>query len=190
MLPEISPDHQQHVLRVRAQQLAKPRERARSAAETIEILDFILSGERYGVETSLVREVYPLSDLTPVPCTPPFVAGVINVRGDLVSVIDVKKFFALPERGLTELHRVIVVQDGLMVCGILCDVVTGVRLLPRAEIQQGLPTLTGIRERYLLGIAADLTVVLDITNLLRDPNIVVHEDAAVPAASRSARGES
>lgn len=47
-----------------------------------------------------VREIYPLKEFTPIPCTPPFVLGIINVRGQILSVIDIKKFFDLPEKGL------------------------------------------------------------------------------------------
>lgn len=182
MRPDLAAAREQHVLRERARRLAQPVERVQPSADAIEILEFTLAGERYGVETRFVREVSPLRELTPVPCTPAFVAGIINVRGELVSVIDVKKFFDLPDRGLTELHKVVIVQNQTMRCGIVCDMVSGVRGVPRAQIQAGLPTLSGIRDRYLLGIAADVTVVLDMDRMLRDPGIVVHEDIADAAA--------
>ena len=46
-----------------------------------------------GLSPDFVREVYPLKDYTPLPCTPPFVLGLVNVRGQIISVIDIKKFF-------------------------------------------------------------------------------------------------
>lgn len=188
MLRDGSAEQQQQILRGRARRLAQVPEREQAAADAIEILEFALAGERYGIETPFVREIQPLHELTPVPCTPSFVAGVINVRGELLSVIDVKKFFDLPERGLTELHTVVIVQDQAIVCGILCDVVAGVRRVPRAQIQKGLPTLSGIREQYLLGVATDLTIVLDTSRILRDPKIIVHDDIEVIADARPPGG--
>jgi len=123
-----------------------------------------------------VREVYPLKELTPLPCTPPFVAGIVNVRGQVISVIDIKKFFDLPERGLTDLNKVIILSDGVMEFGILADAVVDVRNIPLEKIQSGLPTLTGIREDYLRGVTAERLVILDAEKLLTDGNIVVHEE--------------
>ena len=76
----------------------------------LELLEFRLASERYAVESRLVQEVHPLRDLTPLPCTPPFVLGIVNVRGRILPVLDLKKFFDLPERGLTDLHRIILVR--------------------------------------------------------------------------------
>jgi len=192
VLPDVSPEQQRSILRDRARRLAQPLEHAPDPSDTIEIIEFALARERYGIATSFVREVYPLRDLTPVPCTPAFVAGIINVRGELVPVIDLKKFFDVPAQGLTELHRIIVVQDGSLRSGILCDRVSHVRRISPAHLQKGLPTLTGIRQQYLLGIAADLTVILDAAAILRDPKIIVHEDVetAVANTPNSTRGES
>jgi len=81
------------ILRDRAQVLARPPEQAAAADTLFELLEFRLAQERYAVETRYVREVYPLKDLTPLPCTPPFVLGVVNVRGHILPVLDLKKFF-------------------------------------------------------------------------------------------------
>ena len=97
------------ILRARARALARPRERAAVAEASLELLEFRLAQESYALETRHVREVYPLRDLTPLPCTPPFVLGIVNVRGRITPVIDIKKFFDLPDKGLTDLHRIILV---------------------------------------------------------------------------------
>src|SRR6267154_1771217 len=98
--------------------------------------------EHYAVESSFVREVYPLKELTPVLGVPAFVLGVINVRGQSVSVIDPKQFFGLPEKGLTDLNKVILITDGTMEFGLLADAVLGLRHVPLKELQKSLPTLT------------------------------------------------
>ncbi|TAK72673.1 MAG: purine-binding chemotaxis protein CheW [Betaproteobacteria bacterium] len=168
-------DETGRILRERALALAAEPGRTQALDESIEVVEFLLAHERYAVETCYVREVYPLENLTPLPCTPAFVLGIVNLRGEIVSVIDVRKFFDLPQTGLPDLNKVIVLESGSMVFGILADVILGVRHIALAEIQPSLPTLTGIREKYLKGIAPERTVVLDAGKLLADEDIVVQE---------------
>ena len=165
----------QRILKARAAALARQPGQAQAAGEHVEVVEFVLAYENYAVETRCVREVYPLENLTPLPCTPAFVLGIVNLRGEILSVIDIKKFFELPEKGLTDLNKVIVLQSGNMLFGILADAVIGVRRIPLAGIQPSLPTLTGVREAYLKGVTAERTVILDAEKLLADERIVVQE---------------
>ncbi|HLO27283.1 MAG TPA: chemotaxis protein CheW [Geobacteraceae bacterium] len=166
---------EQQILHARARALAREPRRAGEAGQ-IEVLEFLLACETYGIEMSWVRETLPLKDLTPVPCTPPFVLGLISVRGQIMSVIDIRKFFELPEKGLTDLNKVIIIHDEAMEFGILADVVLGVRMVPLAGLQPSLPTLTGVREEYLQGVTNERLVVLDGKKLLNDRRLVVHEE--------------
>lgn len=164
------------ILAARARALAA--EPARDeAGEKTEIVEFLLAYERYGIETSYVREVHPLKDLTPVPCTPAFVLGIINVRGRILSIVDLKKFFDLPEKGLGELNKVIILKSDNMEFGILADTIAGVRAVPLASLQRAIPTLTGVREEYLKGITPDRVAVLDAEKILADKRIIVDEQA-------------
>ncbi|MDP2240845.1 MAG: chemotaxis protein CheW [Burkholderiales bacterium] len=163
------------VLKARAQALAREPEKAQAADAGVEVLEFFLAHEKYAVESRHVREVYPLENLTPLPCTPAFVLGIVNLRGEIVSVLDIKKFFDLPEKGLTDLNKVIVLQSRQMLFGILADTIAGVRRIPVAEIQPSLPALAGIREQYLRGITPDRTILLDAEKLLADEQIIVQE---------------
>lgn len=142
---------------------------------TLEVVEFMLVHERYGIETSFVREIHPLTNLTPVPCTPAFVLGIVNLRGEIISVMDIKKFFDLPEKGLTDLNKVIVLQSESMRFGVLADAIHGVRRIGAADIQPSLPTLTGIREQYLKGVTSERTIILDASRLMADGGIVVQE---------------
>jgi purine-binding chemotaxis protein CheW len=172
----LTPAAERKILHARAQALAREPLGEDVATESLEVLEFLLAYETYGIEMSYVRETLPLKDLTPVPCTPPFVLGLISVRSRIVSVIDIRKFFDLPGKGLTDLNRVIVVHDDGMEFGILADAVLGVRTVPLAEVQPSLPTLTGIREEYLKGVTKERMTILDGKKLLSDKNIVVHEE--------------
>ena len=170
-----SAEDTQRILKDRAKVLAREPAQAEAADAGIEVLEFILAHERYAVASEYVREVCPLEELTPLPCTPAFVLGIVNLRGEIFSVIDIKKFFDLPEKGLTNLNKVIVLESENMVFGILADEISGVRHIMRADIQPSLPTLTGIREDYLQGVTAERVVVLDAEKLLSDENIIVQE---------------
>ena len=170
-----SAEAKRKILRDRARALAKVPEQREAAQEWIDIVEFGLANETYAIETAFVREVYPLKELTPLPGTPPFVSGIINVRGQILSVIDIKKFFDLPEKGLTDLHKVIIVHQGGMELGILADDVFGVRSIFSDEIGPPLFTLTGIRAEYLRGVTKEALIILDAGKMLSDPKIVVHE---------------
>lgn len=169
------PDERKRILKDRADRLARP-PRREGIGDTIELVEFKLAGEHYGLEIRHVREVYPLKDFTPLPGTPAFVLGLINVRGQIISVIDIKKFFELPEKGITALDLVIIIGDEHMEFGILADEVLDVKDIDPKEIQPSLPTLKGVREEFLRGITLDRMVVLDAKKLLSAKNIIVHEE--------------
>lgn len=169
------PEERNRILKVRADALA--REPEDSVAEGfVEVMEFLLANEHYAIESRYIREVYPIKDYTPLPGTPLFVLGLINLRGQIVSVIDIKKFFDLPEKGLSDLNKVVIIQNHEMEFGILADAILGVRQIPETGIQPSLPTLTGIRGEYLIGISSGKTVLLDAGRLLTDKRIIVHEE--------------
>lgn len=172
------PERSRRILEARARDLARKPEQPDASRERIEVLEFVLAQERYAVESQHVRDVYPLDHLTALPCTPEFVLGIVNQRGEILSVIDIKKFFDLPEKGLSDLNKVIVLESGSMRFGILADAIIGVHAIPVANIQPSLPTLTGIRDEYLKGVTPERTVILDAKALLTDPNIVVQEQVS------------
>lgn len=166
------------ILHERAKALASGAKKEEMKQEGIEVVEFLLAQEKYGVETSFVREVYPLKELAWLPGAPAFVLGAINVRGKIYSVVDLRKFFGLPEKGLTDLSRVILLQGEGMEVGVLADQILEVRLIPFAEIQRTLPTLTGERAAYLRGVTAMGRVILDAKKFLSDKNLAAQEESA------------
>lgn len=171
-----TPEQKQAILKERATTLAREPEDQTAATESLEIVEFLLASEKYGIESSYVHEVYPLKELTALPCTPAFVLGIVNLRGRIFSVVDIKKFFGLPERGLTDLNKVIVLRSESMEFGILADVILGVRSILLGEMQPSLPTLTGIRAEYLRGVTKEQVVVLDGEKILSDRKIIVFDE--------------
>jgi purine-binding chemotaxis protein CheW len=174
----MSADPDSLVLRDRARALARVAESTAPDEESLELLEFRLADERYAVETRHVVEVHPFRDLTPLPGTPAFVRGIVNLRGRIIAVFDLKKFFDLPERGITDLHRIVVVRGHGLELGLLADTVTSVRRLSRASLAPSLPTLTDIGAEYLLGVNEERLVVLDLDRVFEDPRIVLDEDVS------------
>jgi purine-binding chemotaxis protein CheW len=165
------------ILRARARALARPVATQRTSETTIEVVEFRLAHERYAIEQAYVREIYPFRDLTPLPCVQPFFLGIINIRGQIVPVLDIRRFFDLPECGITDLHTVIVFDADDTEMGILADAVVGARSIGTSAIQTSLPTLTGIRSTYLKGVADGSLVVLDAQRIIADPAITMNEEA-------------
>jgi len=164
------------ILKNRAIVLAKETEQKNVASAIIEIITFTLAAEIYGIESSYVREVYPLTDFTPLPGVPPFIFGIINVHGQILPVVDLKKFFNLPEKGLGELNRVIILNNNQMEFGILADVVHGTKTIEPESIQVVSFAVSGIGEEYLKGVTKENLIVLDGERILSDKSILVNEE--------------
>jgi purine-binding chemotaxis protein CheW len=164
----------QAILKTRALALAQESVEKIPDQEETAVVEFLLASEKYGIESSYIREVYPLKELTPLPGTPPFVLGVVSVRGQILSVVDLKKFFDLPDKGLTDLNKIIVLKHNGIEFGVLADVILGLRALRAQDIQPAPPTLTGVREEYLRGITNDRLIVLEAKNILTDEKIKIH----------------
>jgi len=166
----------QSILKTRAEELAAEHREDRIDENALEVLEFILASERYAIESVHIREVYPMKEFTQIPGTPPFVLGLINIRGQILSVIDIRRFFDLPVKGLSDLNRVMVIDTPRMELGILADRIVGVQYVPLSELQPAVPTMTGIRSEYLRGITREGLVVLDVQKMVSDPKIVINEE--------------
>lgn len=177
-IPDISAANRAHdtrrILEQRAARLARPR-RGIDEEERISIVEFCVRGEQYGIEPTYVREVYRFNTLTRVPGAPAFVVGIINVRGRVVSLIDLRVFFELPLQGLHDRSRALILASGDMEFGVLIDAIDRTRDVPVADMETSLPSLTGIRKRYLKGITSDRVVILDGGRLLSDNTLIAKD---------------
>jgi purine-binding chemotaxis protein CheW len=147
-----------------------------AVSDNITVIEFILSGEVYAIETHYVREVYPLTDFTVIPGLPPFVVGVINVRGQIISVINLKKLMNLPEVGLGELNKVIIIENDHMEFGILADVIRGTSTISVKSIQKKLTNLSDIGNEFLQGVTKDQLIIFDAEKLLNYDQIKINHD--------------
>lgn len=162
------------LLKERAQRLAQEPVQQLIPEDQLEVVHFTLASERYGIESVHVREVYPYRELVRLPGAPDFVLGIMNVRGKIHSVVDMRRFFNLPAKGVHTLSKVIILQSSAMVFGILADAIHGVATVPLSEVQPGLLTFTGARAAYVRGVTTDGVTVLDGAKILGDRRLVVH----------------
>lgn len=151
--------------------------------QTLDVLIFRLGSERYSIEVANVREIYPLEQLTPVPRTPAFVAGVFSARGRILSVIDLRAFLGLPASGLSDQTRIMVVANTdpasemyQLEVGLLADEVADVVTIFKDDIEPPLMSHAGVRADYLYGLTADLLMVLNLNALLSDKRLIVYEE--------------
>ena len=166
---------EREILKQRALELAREPADATPAADTLEVIEFELSGERYAFELAQVREVCALRELTPVPCTPEFLTGIVNLRGEILAVIDLRKFFGLPSAGITQLNQIIIIEGSATRLGILVDSVERSRTILPGSLQPALPTHTDVRADYLRGITGDRLAVLDAAKILSHPRILIED---------------
>lgn len=165
-----------NLLKTRALAMAVESEQKTGSAATMELLTFSLSTETYGIESAFVREVYPLEAFTPLPGVPSYILGLIHVRRQIMPVVDLKKFLNLPDSGLGQLNKVIILHTEEMEFGILADVVHGIQTVDLEDINATPPTVSGVGEAFLTGVTKERLIVLDASSLLGDQKMVVEEE--------------
>jgi purine-binding chemotaxis protein CheW len=166
--------NQHDILKARAELLAGKKAAVADESAFVKVVAFRLAGEIYGIELERIRIVFPVKEVTHIPGAPDFIAGIINMRGEIISIVDLKKLFDLPQTSHAAHRQVIILSSPGMELGIGADQVLGVMQVRENEIQQGLPTLSGIRAQYLKGVTGDGMVILDGEKILTDKNMMIH----------------
>lgn len=167
--------HRRKVLRERAEVLARRDADEFAPGGELDLLEFRLGSERYALEMRHLRGVHLLGHLTPLPCTPPFLRGIVNLRGRMVPVLDLRRLLGLPEQGLGDLHRIVRVGDDTSDFGLLADIDTAVCRIRREALQAPPVHIGAGASKFILGVTVERLMVLDMARMLRDPDIVVNE---------------
>jgi purine-binding chemotaxis protein CheW len=134
----------------------------------IQLVIFRLSGENYGVDVHQVQSIIPVQEIAAVPGVPPFIEGVINLRGDVVPVVDLRTRFQLPAQEMRKRVIVIVEVNGLLV-GLVVDKVLEVTKIPETAVAPPSPLLTNVNTSYLRGIGKideeNILILLDLNRI-------------------------
>jgi purine-binding chemotaxis protein CheW len=185
---QLSPERVKRILEERARRLAQPPAETGAPGAAISVLAFALAGERYAIETRHVREVLRDAGVIRVPGVPEFVAGVTNLRGEILAVFDLRRFLGLQTKEAAARPAVIVCGEARVEFGILADSVSDVMRLPAAELLAD-PVFDDKNERqFIRGVTRTATVVLDGLALMGDRRLFIDQPrgARTPYLERGA----
>jgi purine-binding chemotaxis protein CheW len=153
-------------------------------ADIQQYLSFALGEEQYGIEILRVQEIKGYSGITPIPNTPPHIRGVMNLRGTVIPVVDLRAKFRMETRAYDKFTVIIVVTVGARIIGLVVDAVSDVLDISKTDIRPA-PEL-GCREDTLfisgmVHVGERLVVLLDIATLLAEDSL--GETAALPVVT-------
>ncbi|HOK01011.1 MAG TPA: chemotaxis protein CheW [Spirochaetota bacterium] len=140
-----------------------------------EFLEFFLNGERYAVENIYVKEVYPVKNFTRIPCTPQFILGVVNIRGDLISVTDIRTFLNLKPGIITDSSKIIILSGKNMEFAIVVDDVAGISKIFLKTIDTFMTGFSEVTENFIKGVTPERLIILDEEKLLTDKRLIVND---------------
>ncbi len=164
-------DRARKIMEARARALARaPAETA--AAHGLDSVVFTLARETYAIESRFVREVVGFTGFTPVPGAPAHVMGVVNLRGGILAVMDLRPFFNIAAPGVTDMARVIVLGEQRPEFGIVVDAAAGHTVLPRAGLRPA-GDIAGMRADFITGVTGDACMILDGARLIADERFTV-----------------
>ena len=144
-----------------------------------QLVVFDLNEEAYGVDISQVREIIRMQEITRVPRAPEFIEGVINLRGKVIPVIDLRARFSMPGTERTDEHRIVVVDVDGQDIGMVVDAVTEVSRIPSSSIEPPSSVITTDDSEYLTGIVKTedkLIILLDIAKVISDTEAAALEE--------------
>lgn len=137
--------------------------------EVLQLVTFRLGNEEFSLDILKVQEIIRHMDLTRVPKTPDFVEGVINLRGRVIPVLDLRKRFGLPADERTNETRIIVVEVDNNTVGLKVDAVSEVLRLPADTVEPPPSIVTGVESDYIKGVGkleGRLLILLDVAKIL------------------------
>ncbi|MFC1668905.1 chemotaxis protein CheW [Spirochaetota bacterium] len=148
--------------------------------DIVQFVSFMLEDVEYGIEILTVHEILRIPDMTRLPNVPSFIIGVINLRGNIIPVVDVRERFSIPQKEYTEQTRIIVIETDDKLVGLLVDYVHQVVRIPQSHIDEPSDLIEGVSEEFISGIARmrdRLIVILNITNLIFEEDEVALENS-------------
>lgn len=140
----------------------------------IQLVTFKIGGEEFGVEILKVQEIIRMMPITRVPSTPPFMEGVINLRGKVLPVIGLRKRFGLPLQENDAQTRIIVMEVHDKIVGFLVDAVSEVLRIPENTVVAPPAVVAGVGSEYIRGVGKlddRLLILLDLDALLADMDV-------------------
>ncbi len=132
---------------------------------------FRLAGETYGINVMQVQEVLRYTEIAPVPGAPGYVLGIINLRGNVVTVIDTRNRFGLESGEMTDNTRIVIIETEGHVIGVLVDSVAEVVYLRQSEVENAPNVGNDERAKFIQGVCHkndELLILIELNKLLTD----------------------
>lgn len=170
---------------LRTEQWAEASGGGRQVADE-QVVAFRLAAEAYGVNISQVREIVTLPPITHVPGAPPFVEGVINLRGQVIPVVDLRQRFGMPPAERSSETRVMVVEVGEFIIGLIVDGVSEVLTVPGGQVEPPSAAIVGPHSAFIRGVARldeRLLVLLGLEHLLGGDTLASADAMAAEAGA-------
>jgi len=145
--------------------------KAKENDAVVQWVTFRLADETYGINVMQVQEVLRLSEIAPVPGAPHYVLGIINLRGNVVTVVDTRIRLGLQTAEVTDSTRIVIIEGAKHVVGILVDCVAEVVDLRASEVESAPNVGNDESARYIQGVASrgdELLILVDLNKLLTD----------------------
>ncbi|WP_022947887.1 chemotaxis protein CheW [Methylohalobius crimeensis] len=142
--------------------------------ELLQWVTFRLGNETYGINVMQVKEVLRVSEIAPVPGAPDYVIGIINLRGNVVTVVDTRSRFGLPPKPSDGMSRIVIIESAEQVIGILVDSVAEVVELRATEIETAPNVGNEDSARYIQGVTSrggNLLILVDLNKFLTEEEI-------------------
>mgnify|MGYP006295863721 CR=1 FL=1 len=139
------------------------------ADESKQMIIFDIGQEKFGVKITRIHEINRMTEITELPDTSRYFAGIINLRGDIISVVDLRKRLGLENVENTEDTRIIVVEYQDDDVGLIVDAVSEVLHIDEEEVEDPPQSMVGIKNDYLTGVVKiddNIVNILDLDNLL------------------------
>jgi len=154
--------------------MSEERRNANEAIDTDEVLQWVtfkLETETYGINVMQVQEVLRYTEIAPVPGAPMYVLGIINLRGNVVTVIDTRSRFGLESTEVTDNTRIVIIEAEKQVIGIMVDSVAEVVYLKASEIDIAPNVGNDESAKFIQGVSnrdGELLILVDLNKLLSD----------------------
>jgi purine-binding chemotaxis protein CheW len=160
-------------------------------ARELHIVGFRIGRETFGVPIALVHEIVRVPEITAVPDSPDYVEGVINLRGKIISVIDLRKRFREKEIVSSKKNRILVTETDGKLVGLVVDAASEVLKIPESEIEPPPPVFDAGSLNYVTGLGklrGRLIILIDLTKVLQKGDLRRLEEAGgVPGAAAEAQ---
>jgi purine-binding chemotaxis protein CheW len=145
------------------------------SSELLQLVTFNLDNEEYAVDILKVQEINRMTEITRVPNSPSYVEGVVNLRGKVIPVVNIRMKFNLPERETDARSRIMIMDIQGITMGVVVDSVSEVLRIPVGIVDPAPPMASSIGVEYIKGIAKfddRLIILLDLDTMLGKPSEV------------------